>query len=48
MGGVYFGCRGRLTGWGQELVAEPLHPELAARIEAAWSRLKEAEPQCLV
>lgn len=47
MGGVYFGCRGRLTGWGQEVIAEPLHPLLAARIEAAWARLRAGEAQCL-
>ncbi len=47
MGGVYFGCRGRLTGWGQELITEPLDPRLAARIEAAWGRLRAGESQCL-
>ena len=46
MGGVYFGCYGQLTGAGQVLRAERLHPALAERIRLAWSRLKEAEPLC--
>ena len=46
MGGVYFGCRSRLTELGFAVISEPLHPALQSRIRAAWERLKEAEPLC--
>ena len=46
MGGVYFGCRSRLSELGFEVLSEPLHPALQARIAAAWEKLKEAEPLC--
>ena len=46
MGGVYFGCRSRLTELGYAVISEPLHPALQSRIRAAWERLKEAEPLC--
>ena len=46
MGGVWFGCRNRLTGEGFETLSEPLHPALLDRIRGAWEKLKEAEPLC--
>ena len=46
MGGAYFGCRGRLTDRGFEVLSETLHPDLQARLQAAWEKLKEAEPLC--
>ena len=46
LGGVYFGCRSRLTDRGFELLREDLHPDLQARLQAAWNKLKEAEPLC--
>lgn len=46
MGGVWFGCRNRLTELGFEMIREPLHPELLARLQSAWKKLKEAEPLC--
>ena len=46
LGGVYFGCRSRLTDRGFELLREDLHPDLLARLQAAWNKLKEAEPLC--
>ena len=46
LGGVYFGCRSRLTDRGFELLREDLHPDLQARLQAAWEKLKEAEPLC--
>ena len=48
MGGVYFGCRSRLTDRGFEVLSETLHPALEARIAAAWEKLKEAEPLCRI
>ena len=48
LGGVYFGCRSRLTDRGFELLREDLHPDLQARIAAAWEKLKEAEPLCRI
>ena len=48
MGGVWFGCRSRLTDRGFELLREDLHPDLQARLQAAWKKLKEAEPLCRV
>ena len=46
MGGVWFGCRSRLTGSGFSVGSEPLHPALQERIYRAWEKLKEAEPLC--
>lgn len=46
MGGVYFGCRSRLTDRGFVPVREDLHPALEARLEKAWKKLREAEPLC--
>ena len=48
LGGVYFGCRSRLTDRGFELLREDLHPDLQARLQAAWEQLKEAEPLCRI
>ena len=46
MGGVWFGCRSRLTERGFETLREDLHPALQARIQSAWEKLKEAEALC--
>ena len=46
MGGVFFGCRSRLTDRGFVPVREDLHPALEARLEKAWKKLREAEPLC--
>ena len=48
LGGVYFGCRSRLTDRGFEPLREELHPDLQARLKAAWEKLKEAEPLCRI
>ncbi len=48
MGGVYFGCRSRLTDRGFAAVREDMHPALAARLESAWNKLREAEPLCRI
>ena len=48
LGGVYFGCRSRLTDRGFELLREDLHPDLQARLQTAWEKLKEAEPLCRI
>ena len=48
MGGVYFGCRSRLTDRGFEPLREELHPDLQARLRAAREKLKEAEPLCRI
>ncbi|MPM94532.1 hypothetical protein SDC9_141678 [bioreactor metagenome] len=41
LGGVYFGCRSRITALGAEQQREPLHPELRARMEESFQQLKE-------
>lgn len=46
MGGVYFGCVSRLTGFGSIAVSEEKHPELTERIVCAWKKLGEAEALC--
>ena len=46
MGGVYFGCVSRMTAAGSVVCAEELHPDLKARLRAAWADLREAEDQC--
>ena len=46
MGGVYFGCVSRMTPEGSVVRGEKLHPELKARLQAAWAALSEAEDQC--
>ena len=46
MGGVYFGCRCVRGAFGFAPVHQPLHERLQARIERAWTELKEMEPQC--
>ncbi|MDO4568707.1 MAG: lactate dehydrogenase, partial [Clostridia bacterium] len=39
MGGAYFGCTARVTPRGGEVLREPLHPELMARLCAEFSAL---------
>ena len=46
MGGVYFGCVSRMTPEGSMVRGEKLHPELKARLRAAWEELRGAEDQC--
>ena len=46
MGGAYFGCCARRVG-GFAPRAEFLHPDLTARIEAAWKALREEDAACL-
>ena len=46
MGGVYFGCVSKMTPTGSVVRAEGLHPELKARLRAAWEELRGAEDQC--
>ena len=41
LGGVYYGCRSRITALGMEQQRESLHPELQARIEESYLQLKE-------
>ena len=46
MGGVYFGCVSRMTPAGSVVRGEELHPDLKARLRAAWEELRGAEDQC--
>lgn len=41
LGGVYLGCKNRMTVWGLEMEALPLPAELFSRIERAYQRLEE-------
>lgn len=43
LGGVYFGCRSRMTRLGLQLFREPVAPELLARLEETYRELKEAD-----
>lgn len=46
MGGVYFGCVSRMTPAGSIVRGEALHPDLQARLRAAWAELSEGEASC--
>ncbi len=46
MGGVYFGCVSRMTPAGTVVRGENLHPDLKARLQAAWTALNGSEAQC--
>ena len=41
LGGVYFGCRSRMTAFGTEQQREQIHPELLERLEESDRQLKE-------
>ena len=41
LGGVYFGCRSRMTAFGTEQQREEIHPELLERLEESYRQLKE-------
>ena len=41
LGGVYFGCRSRMTSLGAEQQREAIHPELLERLEESYRQLKE-------
>ena len=41
LGGVYFGCRSRITALGAEQQREAIHPELLERLEESDRQLKE-------
>ena len=41
LGGVYFGCRSRITALGNQQQRESLHQELQARLEESDRQLKE-------
>ena len=41
LGGVYFGCRSRMTSLGAEQQREAIHPELLERLEESDRQLKE-------
>ena len=46
MDGVWFGCRSRRELGCFRPIPQKLHPELAARIQAAWQALRQEEATC--